>query len=87
MKAVIQAGTRPKRLMPIRAKPVLEFLLRWLRRYNVDAMNREAGKSTRVFAARHHDLAANLGYLPVAVDMPRRRAPRGTSGPPREVAR
>ena len=68
MKAVIQAGDRRKRLMPISAKPVLEFLLRWLQRYNVDAMNREAGKSALVFVAL-------------------RRAPRETSGPPREVTR
>lgn len=37
MKAVIQADARQKRLMPIRTKPVLEFLLRWLRRYNVES--------------------------------------------------
>ena len=36
MKAVIQAGDRHKRPIPISAKPVLEFLLRWLRRCNVE---------------------------------------------------
>lgn len=36
MKAVIQAGARRKRLMLIRAKPLRELLLRWLRRYNVE---------------------------------------------------
>lgn len=36
MKAVIQAGARHKRPIPISAKPVLEFLLRWLRRCNVE---------------------------------------------------
>jgi hypothetical protein len=51
MKAVIQADARRKRLMPISAKPVLELLLRWLRRYNVEAMDREAGKPALVLVA------------------------------------
>lgn len=85
MKAVIQAGARRRRLMPISAKPVLELLLRWIRRYNVDAMNRKAGKRALILVARRHDLAVTLDSLPAAMNMPRRRSPRGTSGPPREV--
>lgn len=87
MKAVIQAGARRKRLMPISAKPVLEFLLRWLRQYNVDAMNREMGKRALVLVARHHDLAVTLDSLPAAIDMRRRRTRRGASRPLREVRR
>jgi len=86
MKAVIQAGARPKRPMPISAKPVLEFLLRWLRRYDIDAMNREAGKPALVLVTRHHDLAVALDNLPAAMNMPGRRSPRGTSGSPWEIA-
>ena len=36
MKAVIQAGSRRARPMPISAKPVLELLLRWLPRNNLE---------------------------------------------------
>lgn len=51
-----------------------------------NAMKREAGKRALVLVARHHDLVVTLDSLPAAVDMPRRRTPRGTSGPPRELS-
>ena len=85
MKAVIQAGARRKRLVPISAKPVRELPLRWLR-YNLDALNGEAGKPALVLVARHRDVAVSLDSLPSAVDMPPRRSPPGTSGSPREIA-
>ncbi|MCA0419823.1 MAG: hypothetical protein LCH80_14030 [Proteobacteria bacterium] len=54
MKAVIQAGARRKRPMPISAKPVLELLLRWLRRCNVEAASitaRDLGHLIRSFGS------------------------------------
>jgi hypothetical protein len=86
MKAVIQAGAQRKRLIPISAKPVLERLLRWLRRYNLGGMNREAGKPALVLVARHHDLAVTHDSLPATMDVPRRRSLRETSGSPWEIA-
>ncbi|MGX1743789.1 hypothetical protein ACWIEX_19740 [Bosea sp. NPDC055353] len=86
MKAVIQAGARHKWLMPtISAKPVLELLLHWLRRHNVEAMDREAGELALVLVARRHDLAVSLDSLPFVADTPRRRSLRATSGSPREI--
>ncbi len=85
MKAVIQAGARHKRLMPIGAKPVLELLVRWLRRYNGDALNREAGEFALVLVARRHGPAVTLDSLPSAVGTPRRRSPYVTGGSPREI--
>jgi len=51
-----------------------------------NAMSRKADKRALALVTRHHDLAVPLDSLPVAMDMPRRRTPRGTSEPPREVA-
>lgn len=87
MKAVIQAGARHKWLMPtISAEPVLELLLHWLRRYDVEAMDREGGELALVLVSRRRDLAVSLDSLPSVADTPRRRSPRATSGSPREIA-
>ncbi|QJP14821.1 glycosyltransferase family 4 protein [Starkeya sp. ORNL1] len=51
-----------------------------------DAMNREAGTRALVHVAPHHGLAVILDSLLAAADAPRRRAPHGTYGRPREVA-
>lgn len=61
------------------------WLARDLRALVGKVMNREAGKRALVLMARHHDLAVTLDSLPAAMDTPRRRTPRGTSGQPREV--
>lgn len=50
MKAVIQAGARRKRPMPLSAKPVLEFLRRWRRHIttcDIERLMRSLGSDSR----------------------------------------
>lgn len=61
-------------------------LARDVRALGGDAMNREAGKRALVHVGPHHGLAVILDSLLAAADAPRRRAPHGTYGRPREVA-
>lgn len=88
MKAVIQAGA-PRGVIERHGLGLVSgteaLLARDVRALAGHAMNREASERALVFVARHHDLAVTLDSLPAAVDMPRRRTPRGTSGPPQEV--
>jgi len=71
MKAVIQAGGRgvrlrpytsvlPKPLMPIGARPVVELLLKWLRRNGI----KDRKTKTRVYAARNSVDNCDVRYPP-----------------------
>lgn len=83
MKAVIQAGGKgtrlmpytsvlPKPLMPIGARPVLELLLRWLRRNNIEDVyitTGYLGHLIRSFCGDGHQWGLNITYSQEAEPM------------------